>query len=182
MNLGGRFCGSVEKYRRQKTANGLPEIFLAYAQALRILSHQLAVIIHPANGTEEQRGEQHHPHKAIVQIRPQQGGDKHGDENERAAHGRCAGLGKMRLRTIAAHHLPYVVLGELADQRRTDQETDGKRREYAENGAQRQISKNVERRDIARQPVEESVEHLGLSSVGIVLDDTRHHTLHLHEA
>jgi len=34
-------------------------------------------------------------------------------------------------------------VGQLADQRRADQETDGQRREYAENGAQRQVTEDV---------------------------------------
>ena len=44
------------------------------------------------------------------------------DEDQRAAHGRRAGLGQMRVRPVVAHHLADLVARQARDHRRSDEE------------------------------------------------------------
>jgi hypothetical protein len=144
----------------RETADGLPEIFFAGAEPLRVLAHQLAVIVHPADRAEDDRREYRDPDKAVAEIGPQQRRDQHRDQDQRAAHGRRASLGEMGLRAVVTHHLSDLVLRQLADQRRADGEADRERGQHAENRAQGLIAKDVEGRDVLRQPVEQGVQHV----------------------
>ena len=58
--------------RGEQADQRLPEILLARAHAFRVLVHHLAPVVHPADGAEAQRHDQHDPHEAVGQVEPQQ--------------------------------------------------------------------------------------------------------------
>ncbi len=137
----------------------LPEIFLARRQAFRVAVHDLAPVIDPADDAEAQRRHQHHPDESVAEVCPQQRGDGDGDQDQRAAHGRRAGLDQMRLRTVVTHGLADLVLGQLANQARADDEGDDERRQRRQHCAQRDVVEDIECAYVLRQPLCELKQH-----------------------
>ena len=113
-----------EKERGADADHRLPEILPARRQALRIAIDHLAPVVVPADGAEAQGDDQHHPDVAVGQVAPQQRRDADGDQDQRAAHGRRAGLDQMGLRPVVAHRLADLLLGQPADDARTGDEGD----------------------------------------------------------
>ena len=97
------------------TDHRLPEIFPARGQAFRVAVDHLLPIVDPANGTEADGHDQHHPHVAVGEVGPQQRGDGDGDQNQHAAHGRRSGFGEMGLRPVSTHCLADFLGCQPAD-------------------------------------------------------------------
>jgi len=85
------------------------------------------------------------------------GGDR--DQDQRAPHGRGALLAEVGLRTVLAHHLADLLLGQLADHPGPDQQRDRQRGQGREDGAQRQVPEDPEAPVVLRQPVERVKKH-----------------------
>ena len=90
----------IQEQRRAQPEHRLPEIFPARDEAATVLLHQLLVVVDEADRAEGGVTHQHQPDVAGWQVRPQQGRDGNGGEDQRAAHGRRAGLGQVRLRAV----------------------------------------------------------------------------------
>ena len=68
-----------------------------------------------------------------------------GDDDQRAAHGRRAGLGQMRARPVVAHHLADLVARQARDHRRARPAAPAQRRHHRQDRAQRQVREHVKR-------------------------------------
>jgi hypothetical protein len=134
----------AEEDRRRRADQRLPEELRARRQPLRVAMHHLAPVVHPADRAEAEGHEQHDPDVAVGQVAPQQRGDADGDQDQRAAHGRRAGLGQVRLRAVVAHRLADLLLRQPADHRRAEEEGDHQRRHRRQHGAQRDVVEDVE--------------------------------------
>ena len=108
--------------RGAESEHRLPEILPARGQAARIADHQLQVVVAETDHAEADRHAERDPDEAIAQIRPQQRADHDRDDDQRAAHGRRAGLRQMRSRPFIAHHLADLVARQPRDHRRADQQ------------------------------------------------------------
>ena len=111
------------------------------------------------------------PHSSVVTH------DRHQDQ--RAAHGRRAGLGEVRLRPVVAHRLADLVGGELADHVGPEDQRHRERGEAGEHRAQRDVVEDVEQRGcpwraIARARAASVPSLCGAGERG-------HDALHLHE-
>ncbi|SST10557.1 Uncharacterised protein [Acinetobacter baumannii] len=138
------FGSHVEEHGGADAEHRLPEVLPAARQATGVLLDHLAVVVHPADGTEQQGNDQHYPHVAVGKIRPQQRADGYGGKDQGAAHGRGALLRQVRLRTVVAHGL-----ADLADLQGTDHpgpqpQRQRQRGEHAENAAQGQVLEDAE--------------------------------------
>ena len=80
-------------------------------------------------------------------------------EDQRAAHGRRAGLGQMRLRPVVAHHLADLVARQPRDHLRADDQRERERGDRREDRAERQVREDVEARVPGRELLCEPVEH-----------------------
>ena len=84
--------------------------------------------------------------KRLRQVAPEQRRDRDRHQDQRAAHGRRAGLGQVRLRAVVAHRLADLVGGELADHVGPEDQRDRERGEAGEHRAQRDVAEDVEQR------------------------------------
>src|SRR5690606_7080173 len=106
---------------------------------LRVALENLAVIVHPADGAKGCRDAHHHPDIGILEVRPQQAAGQYADQDKRTAHGGRARLAQVALGTIVPHHLPDLVIVQLADDPGADQQRQGQRCQDAENAAHSEI-------------------------------------------
>ncbi len=90
------------------------------------------------SSTTQRKRLERSPHSSVVNPIDEQ--------DQRAAHGRRAGLGEVRLRTVVAHRLADLVGGELADHQRAEDQRDRERGEAGEHRAQRDVVEHVEQR------------------------------------
>ncbi|MCY1441599.1 hypothetical protein D9M71_579190 [compost metagenome] len=122
----------------------MPEILPAAWQPTGVFLDDLAVVIDPANGAEQQGNDQHHPDVTVAQVGPQQGADADGREDQRTTHRRGTGLGQMRLRTIIAHGLANLANLQGTDHPWPQAQGQGQRGQHTENPAQGQVLKDRE--------------------------------------
>jgi hypothetical protein len=113
-----------QKQRGAQTQHRLPEVFPAGRQTFRVAVDHFFPVVVPADDAKAQGNHQHGPHVLVAQITPQQGGDTDGDQDQDAAHGRRAGLHQVRLRTVGAHRLADLFLGQPANDPRAGGEGD----------------------------------------------------------
>ncbi len=114
--------GHIEKDRGSQPSGGLPEVFPSRRQSPGVLLHHLAVVVHPAHGTEQKGHRQHNPDIAVGEIRPQQRRQQNGHEDQGPAHGGCTGLAEMGLGPVVAHRLPDLQTVESPDHGRPQQQ------------------------------------------------------------
>jgi hypothetical protein len=145
--------------RGAKADDRLPEELGPGGKPLRVAVHDLAVVVHPADGAEGDGDQEHHPKQSVGEVAPQERGDADGDEDERPAHRGRACLGEVRARSVVAHRLPDLVRGELADEVRAENERHGERGEAGEHCAQREVVEDVEQPHVLRQPLGDLEEH-----------------------
>ena len=118
---------------------------------------KLAEVVEPPDRAERQGHGQHHPHEAVGEIGPQQGGDEDRDQDEHPAHGGGARLGVMRPRTVLADDLAEPA--QAPNRRRPDGESDEERGEDRAYRAQREVSEDPEAAVHSGQHVEEFGQH-----------------------
>ena len=159
LGLRGQMRGVGDKQRRSQPDQRLPEILGLGRQALGIAMHNFPVVVHPAHRAKPEGSEQHHPDIMVGQIRPQQGGNGNGHQDQRAAHGRCARLDQMALRTVVAYCLADFHRSQLADHGRSDHERDGERSQRGQHCPQRDVVEHVERTHILRQILSKPEQH-----------------------
>jgi hypothetical protein len=110
----------------------------------RIADDELEVIVPEPDQAEGDGDQQHHPHKTIREISPQQRRRDDRRKNQRTAHRRRACLAQVRLRTVGAHALADLVFGEPADHAWANQQRDRQRRQCCEDRPQGQVLENVD--------------------------------------
>ena len=144
-------------------------VFVFGAQALWVFEDEFAVVVNPADGTEAEHDEEGDPGVFDAQIRPEQHGDADAEDDERAAHCRCAGFFQVGLRAIVADVLPHLQAFEESYHRAAAAKREKQGGEGAEDDARGEVGKGVERGDVAAEPFGEGVEHgrlvLGVGSV-----------------
>ncbi len=86
--------GVVQEQAGRQAEDRLQQILPARFQPIRVATHDLDPVVVPADRTEADHHRQHQPHIAITQVAPQQHRQGDGEQDQRAAHGRRAGLGK----------------------------------------------------------------------------------------
>ncbi len=79
-----------------------------------------------------------------MQVGPQQGADADGRQDQRAAHGRGAGLGQVRLRAVIANRLTNLQALQGADHPRPQEQRQRQRGQHTQNPAQGQVLKDRE--------------------------------------
>ncbi|MNG94176.1 hypothetical protein D3C79_531790 [compost metagenome] len=136
--------GLVQEDGCSQAEHRLPEVLPAAWQATRVLFDHLAVVVDPADGTECQGNDQHHPHVAVGQVGPQQGADGDGGQDQRPTHGRGAGLGQVRLRAVVTHGLADLADLQGTDHPRPQPQRQGQRGQYTKNPAQGQVLEDRE--------------------------------------
>ena len=136
--------GQKQRQGRAQAEHRLGQVFGARRQPLAVAFDHLEVIVHPADDAEAGGHADGDPDVAVAQVGPEQRRDNDGDQNQRAAHGRCAGLAQMGLRAVAAHRLADLILAQRADQPGTKQQGHAQGRQHTEDGAQRQILQHAE--------------------------------------
>ena len=144
---GGFHCAwrrDVQEDRCTQAEDRLPEILPAARQATGVFLDDLAVVVNPADGAEQQGHDQHDPHITVAQVSPQQGADGDGRQNQRAAHGRGAGFGQVRLRAVITHRLADLTVLQGADHPRPQAQRQGQRGQHPENPAQGQVLEDRE--------------------------------------
>src|SRR5690606_21873350 len=149
----GEVAGGGKAYQR------LPEKLRPRREALGIAVHHLAVVVDPADDPEGERHEQHDPYEAVREVAPEKRGEHDGDQDERSAHRRRAGLGEVRARAVVAHGLADLVGRQLADHVRAEPDRDRERREAREDRPQRDVVEDVEDAGVLCQPLRELEEH-----------------------
>src|SRR5690606_26632525 len=142
--LCGGVGGQIKDHGGDQTEYRLPEILPARRQTAGVLLDHLAVVIHPADGAEADGHTQHHPDIEVAQVRPQQGTDGDGGEDQGAAHGRGTLLGQVRLGTIVAHGLADLAQLQGADHPGTEEQRHAQGSQHAEDAAQGQVLENTE--------------------------------------
>ncbi len=153
--LGRQIGGKRDIAGGRNPDHRLPEELGARRQSLGITIDDFSVVVHPADRAETQGHPKHDPYQAVLQIRPQQGGEDYRDQNQRAAHGRRAGLGQMRLGAVIAHRLPDLVRGQPSDHARPDDESDDQRSKAGQHRTQRDVIEHVECTNVLGQPLGE---------------------------
>src|SRR6185295_12489954 len=98
-------------------------------------------------------------HQAVRQVAPQQRGEADRHQDQRAAHGRRAGLGEVRARALLAHRLADLVRGELADHVGAENQRHRERGEAGEHRAQRDVVEHVEQPEILGEPLRKLEQH-----------------------
>jgi len=134
----------VQEDRRAQTEHRLPEILPAAWQATGVFFDYLAVVIHPADGAEQQGHDQHDPHITVAQVSPQQGADGDGRQDQRAAHGRSARFGQVRLWAVITYRLADLTVLQGADHPRPQAQRQGQRGQHPEDPAQGQVLEDRE--------------------------------------
>ncbi|MNP04422.1 hypothetical protein D3C76_963350 [compost metagenome] len=134
----------IKEDRRAQTEHRLPEIFPAARQATGVLLDDLAVVVDPADGAEQQGHQQYDPDVTVAQVSPKQGTDADGRQDQRTAHGRCARLGQVRLRAVIANGLTDLTVLQSADHPRAVAQRQDQRGQYTENPAQGQVLEDRE--------------------------------------
>ena len=134
----------IKEDRGAEAKDRLPEILPTAWQAAGVLLDHLAIVIDPTDRAKQQGHRQHHPDVAIGQIGPEQGADADGAEDQRTTHGRRAGFGQVRLRTVGTHGLANLAHLQRTDQPRPHPQRQHQRGEDAENSTQRQVLKDRE--------------------------------------
>ncbi|KAI3478036.1 hypothetical protein L1887_60088 [Cichorium endivia] len=136
--------GHVEEDRRAEAEHRLPEVFPAARQATGVLLDDLAVVVDPADGAEQQGDDEHHPDVAVAQVGPEQRAHADGGEDQRTAHGRGAGLGQVRLRAVVAHGLADLADLQGTDHPRAQPQGQRQRGQHTQDPAQGQVLEDRE--------------------------------------
>ncbi|MNU31822.1 hypothetical protein D3C71_203500 [compost metagenome] len=136
--------GHIKEDRRAEAEHRLPEILPAARQATGVLLDDLAVIVDPTDGAEQQGHQQNSPDVAVAQVSPKQGADADRRQNQRAAHGRGARLGQVRLRAVVTHGLTDLTVLQGADHPRAIAQRQDQRGQYTKNPAQGQVLEDRE--------------------------------------
>jgi hypothetical protein len=140
--------------RRDQPDDGLPHVFLARAHAFRVLEHDLAPVVRPADGAEAQRDDEDDPDEAVGQVEPQQRGDADGQQDQHPAHGGRAALAQVRLHRVFADGLAYLQRDQPADHKGPGQQADQQRRERGHHGAESQVLEHPEEPELGRNRLE----------------------------
>ena len=154
--LGG---GVIEGRRGRQSGHRLPDVLPARREPAGVAHHELQVIVVEADQPEGEGDAEHHPHQAACQLRPQQRAHERGDQDQRAAHGRRAGLEQVGRRAVVAHHLTDLVARQARDHRGTDEQRQPERGGGRENGAEREVRKHVQAADVAGELLCDPVQH-----------------------
>ena len=133
--------------------HGLPEELLARGHAFRVTMHDLAIVIHPADGAVAEGDQQHDPDEAVAPVRPQQRRHSNADEHQHATHGGRAGLDQVGLRAIAAHSLANLHFRQATDHPRPEPKADHQCREGCHHGPERQIVEDAQEAVVVLQPL-----------------------------
>src|ERR1700733_3189682 len=110
--------------------------------------HYFQVVICKADRREGERGKDGDPNEWIAEIGPEQGGDKDGDGDQQAAHGRSAGFFLMRLRALLANVLVNLKIAQTLNDDRADNQSGEERGEAREGSAKRQIAEDAKGRKV----------------------------------
>ena len=159
VRLGWQFRAQVEEQGRRQPEQRLPSVLGPGRQAVGALALNLEVVVHPANAAKGQGDQQHRPYIAVAKLAPHQGGEENDDQDQRAAHGRGAGLAEMAFRTVAAHRLANLVAVEAVDHPGAYEQRQRQRRHHADHGAEGQVLKDSEAADELGQIIGKPKQH-----------------------
>src|SRR5665648_93385 len=132
--------------------DGLDDDLDAPAEAVRRLPGDLEVVVVEADRAVDQGQQQHHPDVRVLQIAPQQHGDRDAREDHEAAHGGCALLlQKMALGALFTDRLALALAdAQRPDHPRAEQEHEQQGRDHRPAGAERDVTEDIEGRDLRR--------------------------------
>src|SRR5208283_57448 len=161
---GGIFSAVLQRDQRdgnQDTGHDLKAQLGARGQAEIAAVNHFKVVVSKADRGKGQRGKHGDPNERIAQVRPEQGWHQDGDGDQQAAHGRCARLFLVSLRSLFADVLPDLEIAEALNHDRSHDQAGEKSGEAGESGAESQVTENTEGRKIMvelqiEQPVEQS--------------------------
>ena len=155
----------------------LPEELPARLEPARVMARDLEVVVREADCSEGDDGEEHDPYVVVLEIAPEQDGEKDAREDHHAAHRRGAVLLEVGLRPAVADDLPEMELPELSYGLRADEEREDERREERHDRAEGLVGNDVEHREMRRQQLCKVVKHLKV--LKLVPDEVKH-LVHLH--
>ena len=154
-----RVGGVVQEQAGGQAEDRLQQVLPARLHAVRVALDDLDPVVVPADRAERDHHRQHQPHVAVAQVAPQQHRGEHGEQDQRAAHGRRAGLGEVRLRAVLADRLAALERGQPADHRRAPPQRQRQRGQRAEDAAEGEVAEQPEQALQLLQPAGEFKQH-----------------------
>jgi hypothetical protein len=150
-----------QHHRNHHSGDDLQAHLLHRGQAEIPPLDNLDVVIGKTDRAEGQRGKHHQPDEGVGEVAPQQRGQKDGDADEHAAHGRGAGLLLVVLGAVLADVLADLKLAQLVNHERPDEQGDQHRSKTGKSGAKRQIPEDAEGSEVGeklliKEPVEQT--------------------------
>src|SRR3990172_4750096 len=149
----------VDQRRRHSCEDDLAREFCLRAQALRILPDDLLEVVEEADCPISDGHENRDPYIGVREVRPEQGRDHDGDDDQEASHRRGSLLREVSIRPVPPDGLPDLVGAELADKPRPEDETQEERGDRGVDRAERDVPEHVEKRILHVQREEQVVQH-----------------------
>ena len=140
--------------RGQQAHDGLPEIFLTRAHALRVLVDHFAPVVDPADGTKTQGHDEHNPDKAVGQVKPQDRRDGNGQQDQDTPHGGRAAFGQMRWHAVAADGLTNFERGQTPNDPRPGGQTNQQGGHRRHHGAECDVLEDAQKSPFGRQTLQ----------------------------
>ena len=129
--------------QRDRDLRGQPDLS---RHAPAVLLGELPVVVEKADEAVSDHDHDDEPDVADGQVGPEERGDRHGEDDQDAAHRRRPFLGKVGIRPVLPDGLADLELLELADQPGADDEADDERRDRRIDRPEGDVAKDVEER------------------------------------
>ena len=129
MRVGGHGNGKSKVDRRHNTDETLPAELFAGTHPLRVVMHNLSVVIDPADCAVSERHKKNGPDKTVGEVHPQKCRKPDCHQNERAPHRGRSVLHQMRFGPAVSHGLTDLEFFEFTDHPGPGRKTDCQSRE-----------------------------------------------------
>ncbi len=157
------FCAvpwqEIEHQCHTKCHGNLCAKFLRCREPFRSSFDEFEIIIDKPDGTEAERRTQHQPDMRARDVRPQQRGKRHGEDDQDTAHCRGPTFGKMSLGSVITYLLPQLNLLEFSDHPRREDKCNQKCGDCGVNDAKALIAKDIQEGELCMQRVEPDIQH-----------------------
>src|SRR5579872_5466908 len=161
--LGGILAEALEGEKNGADADAgenLKRKFGNGAQAEIAVQRDFFVVVDKADGTESDSGAESEHGVGVAKIRPQQSGNRDGNNDENTAHGGCAGFGLVSFGAFFANELLDLKSAKFFEDPGLHGERENQRGDAGDGGADGNVAENVEGADVwVESVIEEVVEH-----------------------